>query len=320
MLLCPVMFYGNPGGVGDGNDAARRAPDMDWLLFCVTWKCVFESGFAHPAHGMRPLWEALIGRIQEDGGEVRLGAGVAGLASEAGRVTTARLTSGEELAGKIFFSSAGAVETAALLGQEPDRPAGGISVAEGVALLDGSASEIGMADTVIFYSFSNRFDYGRPDGLVGEGNGVICATGNYAPLPSRAAGTNADPGCLKITQLASFPAWSRLDADGYAAAKRKTAAGMAAALARLKVELPAKGGSGHKRVAPFDDLFTPMTLRRYARHAEAALYGSPVKTRAGAAFRDNLFLIGADQGFQGIVGAMLSGVTMANLHVLKKHR
>ncbi len=33
---------------------------------------------------------------------------------------------------------------------------------------------------------------------------------------------------------------------------------------------------------------------------------------------ENLFLIGADQGFHGIVGAMLSGVAMVNLHWLAK--
>ncbi|MDR3078174.1 MAG: FAD-dependent oxidoreductase [Planctomycetota bacterium] len=310
MLLCPVMFYGNPGGVGDGRDAERGAPDMDWLLFCVTWKCLFESGLAHPSAGMRPLWEMLAKRIREDGSEVRLGAKVEALLSDGRRVAAARLASGEEIAGKLFFSSAGAVETAVLLGEPPDRPAGGVSVAEGVALLSGPPPALGLDDTVVFYSFSDCFRYRRPDGLTDGESGVLCATGNY--------GLGSDTGCLKLTQIASYPAWNRLDSQAYAAAKLETATGMAGALARLGVSLAADAGGVRRRFGPFDDLFTPMTLRRYASHAEAALYGSPVKTRTGETSRENLFLIGADQGFQGIVGAMLSGVAMANRNCLRR--
>ncbi|SVE38023.1 uncharacterized protein METZ01_LOCUS490877 [marine metagenome] len=32
----------------------------------------------------------------------------------------------------------------------------------------------------------------------------------------------------------------------------------------------------------------------------------------------NLFFCGTDQGFLGIVGATLSGISMANLHILQK--
>jgi hypothetical protein len=47
-----------------------------------------------------------------------------------------------------------------------------------------------------------------------------------------------------------------------------------------------------------------------------AVYGSPVKRRDGATGIANLNLVGTDQGLVGVVGALLSGVTMANLHVL----
>jgi len=38
----------------------------------------------------------------------------------------------------------------------------------------------------------------------------------------------------------------------------------------------------------------------------------------GTTYLENLFICGTDQGFLGIVGAMLSGISMANLHVLQK--
>ncbi len=77
-----------------------------------------------------------------------------------------------------------------------------------------------------------------------------------------------------------------------------------------------RGGAG--KYGFFDDVFTPLTLERFTLHAEGALYGSPVKARDGKTSCGNLFLIGADQGFHGIVGAMLSGVAMANAHCLAK--
>jgi hypothetical protein len=41
-----------------------------------------------------------------------------------------------------------------------------------------------------------------------------------------------------------------------------------------------------------------------------------VKIRDGRTPLANLYLAGTDQGFLGIVGAMLSGISMANFHVL----
>ena len=41
------------------------------------------------------------------------------------------------------------------------------------------------------------------------------------------------------------------------------------------------------------------------------------KVKDGRTHLENLFLAGTDQGFLGIVGAMLSGISMANLHVLQ---
>ena len=45
---------------------------------------------------------------------------------------------------------------------------------------------------------------------------------------------------------------------------------------------------------------------------------STVKVKDGRTNYDNLFLAGTDQGFLGIVGSMLSGVTIINQHILTK--
>ena len=65
----------------------------------------------------------------------------------------------------------------------------------------------------------------------------------------------------------------------------------------------------------YQDIFTPLTVERYTGKASGAIYGSPIKIRDGKTFCNNLFIAGTDQGFLGITGAMLSGITMVNLHV-----
>ena len=69
------------------------------------------------------------------------------------------------------------------------------------------------------------------------------------------------------------------------------------------------------RSRPPYSIFTPVTVERFTGKANGAIYGSPVKIRDGRTPLANLFLAGTDQGYLGIVGAMLSGVTMVNQHI-----
>ena len=62
------------------------------------------------------------------------------------------------------------------------------------------------------------------------------------------------------------------------------------------------------------DMFTPKTIENYTGHFNGAVYGSPIKFRNGKTEYENLYLIGTDQGFLGITGAMLSGISIANLY------
>ena len=83
---------------------------------------------------------------------------------------------------------------------------------------------------------------------------------------------------------------------------------MIAAAARFVPGLP--------QAAVDHDTFTPVTIRRFTGHDEGAVYGIPEKQYDGATHLENLFLCGADQGLVGIVGAAISGIAMANRHVL----
>jgi phytoene dehydrogenase-like protein len=66
------------------------------------------------------------------------------------------------------------------------------------------------------------------------------------------------------------------------------------------------------------DTFTPTTIKHFTSHINGTLYGSPTKTRDGSTRFNNLFLAGTDQGYVGIVGAMLGGIAVANNQILRK--
>ena len=65
------------------------------------------------------------------------------------------------------------------------------------------------------------------------------------------------------------------------------------------------------------DVFTPQTIQRFTGHAEGAVYGSAQKRRDGTSHLKNLFICGNDQGLVGMVGAIISGISIANQHLLK---
>ena len=65
------------------------------------------------------------------------------------------------------------------------------------------------------------------------------------------------------------------------------------------------------------DMFTPTTIRRFTWHDNGAVYGAPKKQFDGKTHIDNLFVCGTDQGFVGIIGTIISGISMANQHCLR---
>ena len=60
------------------------------------------------------------------------------------------------------------------------------------------------------------------------------------------------------------------------------------------------------------DVFTPTTIRRFTGHDQGTVYGATHKTLDGSTHLPNLHLCGTDQGFIGIVGSMMGGISIAN--------
>ena len=66
------------------------------------------------------------------------------------------------------------------------------------------------------------------------------------------------------------------------------------------------------------DMFTPTTIQRFTGHQGGAVYGVPKKRYDGKTHLDNLFICGTDQGFVGIIGTLVSGISIANKYLLKE--
>ena len=297
MVFCPLMFYGN-----------AQENDIEFGQFVIMFKGIYCEGFARPQAGVRQILDVLVRKYRGCGGELKTRCAVTSIQAANGRVESILLENGEVLTADKILSSAGYVETMRLLSNyDPtgiEDKAGQLSMVEFITVLDKHPAEMGHETTIIFYSNSDRFDYRKPDELVNVSSGVICCPNNFQyenPLPE---------GMIRITNLANFDLWNRLNEEEY---KVQKATWLETSLNEVVKLIP-----DFRDSIVFTDVFTPKTIHRFTGHINGAVYGTPNKTKMGITHLENLFICGTDQGFLGIVGAMLSGISMANLHVLQK--
>jgi phytoene dehydrogenase-like protein len=307
MLMCPLMYYGS-----------SQPGDMEFGQFVIMFKAVFLEGFARPLEGVRVILRVLLEKYRQAGGERRMKCGVSRIMTRGDRVAALLLDSGEEITAEHVISSIGRSETEALIecdrSNGPDRKEGSVrlSFVETISILDRQPAEMGWdRDTIVFFNDSYRFDYNRPKEAVDLRSGVICFPNNFQ-YPE---GQYLQEGILRVTCLANFDAWERLSPEGYREAKARWFAAMQRSATRF---VPRPTVPVMEDIVVTTDMFTPLTVRRFTGHKEGAIYGAPEKIRTGKTEYSNLYLCGTDQGFLGIIGAMLSGISMANYHILAK--
>ena len=297
MIFCPLMFYGN-----------AQENDMEFGQFVIMFKSIFKEGFARPQAGVRQILDVLVRKYRSCGGELRMKCGVKSLKCANSRVASILLENGDVLTAERILSSAGYVETMKLLTDHNSSNlncrAGQLSFVESILVLNKEPAEMGYNTTITFYSSSDRLGYRKPDKLIDVSSGVICCPNNFQfenPLPE---------GMLRITNLANFDLWNGLSEEDYRAQK--------AVCLETTLKEVVKFVPDFRDSIIFADIFTPKTIHRFTGRINGAAYGTPDKIKTGKTHLDNLFICGTDQGFLGIVGAMLSGISMANLHVLQK--
>ena len=296
MIFCPLMFYGN-----------AQENDMEYGQFVIMFKSIFCEGFARPRAGVRQILDVLVNKYKACGGELNMRCTVKSLICANGRVESILLENGEALTADRILSSAGYIETMQLLtnhdSSKCNSNAGQLSFVEFILVLNKEPAKMGYNTTITFYNKSDKFDYRKPGELVDVSSGVVCCPNNFqfeSPLPE---------GMLRVTNMANFDLWNKLSKEEYKAQK--------AAWLETTLQEVVKFVPDFRDSIVFTDIFTPKTIHKFTGHINGAVYGTPNKIKTGRTHLDNLFICGTDQGFLGIVGAMLSGISMANLHVLQ---
>jgi phytoene dehydrogenase-like protein len=260
--------------------------------------------------------------------------GVRQIVNEAGRAARLVLDDGTEITAEHVISSIGATETDALINAPTAAPGVGsqggaasssrgdldtsdaprLSFVETINVLNCQPAEFGWgSDTIVFFNASERFDYSRPTDAVDPRSGVICIPNNFDFGPGR----SLPEGVVRVTCLANYDRWAKLPEETYRTEKERW---FAEVQRSAKHFLPAPSPlDALERATVTTDMFTPRTIEKFTGHFGGAIYGAAKKNRQGRTTLSNLYLCGTDQGFLGIVGAMLSGISMANYHILQKH-
>ncbi len=297
IILLPVFFFGSP-----------REHDLDFKTFSVLFRSIFLEGLARPTGGIRELIRCLHRRLEELGIEVRLNCCVTRLVTRHDRITRVELTDGETLEADLFISCAGWPETWNLLDQPsiPRPPVGRLSFVEVVAFLAKCPRDLGITQSLIFFAITPEAEHRCPKDLVDCRRGVMCLPGNFSYE------TDGDPQLSKlvrITVLANPERWDELTPPEYE--QRKTQVSQQIfreVFGRLFTVEPA---------VEFLEVATPRTIRSYTGRLRGAIYGSPEKLYDGRTPYGNLLICGTDQGLVGIVGALTSGVLVANQYLLR---
>lgn len=296
MLLAPLLWYGS-----------AEEHDVDWDQFVTLFNSIYREGFCRPAEGVKRILRTLVDRYADVGGEMRRGNGVASIEVTGDHVRALVMDDGEVVTADKVISSAGFVETMRMRSDtSPDcfeNEIGNLAFVETIFVMDRPMSELGVDATITFFTEDERLRWSCPDELVDVRSAVVCCPDNYQ------YDAELDAHHLRVTHLADWRGWFALDGEAYDQAK-------AAQIERSRVAIRKYAGDFEPHVV-FTDGFTPRTVTRFTSHLRGAIYGSPAKRKTGATDLANLYICGTDQGMLGVVGAMVSGITVANFHGMR---
>lgn len=295
MILCPLMFYGS--SVED---------DMDLDQFVIMFRSIFIEGMFRPAGTIKDLLDMLEKHYTALGGNIHLKSTVKRINHKNNTVSSVTLQTGETITCDNVISTIGYEETLQLLGIVSKKSAGKrLGFVENIYYIDKSDTTWNPPNTtILFYNDGEKFSYKKPDSIVDFSSGVICFPYNFTGRKE------VDYIEVRSTHLSNYGKWFELKKD------KKRYKEMKEQISRQSYNvLKQKVGAPSSKIF-FQDTFTPLTIERYSGKKDGAIYGSPVKYKSGNLGYSNLFLAGTDQGFLGIVGSMLSGVSIVNKHIL----
>jgi phytoene dehydrogenase-like protein len=297
MLLCPLMYYGS-----------SVENDLDLSQFVIMFRSIYQEGMFRPEGTIQTFLQMLLSHYKELGGSIKLSANVKRILHNDKKAYGVELENGEVIESENILSTIGLDETRTLLGISPvpqSQPR--LGFVESIFILDHDEEfSLPKDRTIIFYNQDRKFHYSNPGNVADLRSGVICFPWNFQGRKKQKLSE------IRSTHLASYDSWLEKfrEPGTYKNEKNKVSQ---ASLAILESFV---GKFSHRIV--YKDTFTPLTIKKYTSKIDGAIYGSPVKIKDGEIGFSNLFLAGTDQGFLGIVGSMLSGVSMVNRHILPK--
>lgn len=279
---------------------------MDLGQFVIMFQALFLEGFFRPDGTMKDFLHMLVDHYKGFGGELRYKARVESVDRKSDKIKGVQLAGGDYVSCDTLLSTVGAPGTAALVGWPKDaqKYEGQMSFVESISVLPSvQRNVLDAKHTIIFYNSKQSLSYNRPQTAINPDWGVICFPENFHGIPEN------DFFQVRITNAANYSIWKQANPEEYQRLKADCEAQTFATVSEII------GNYQENRV--YHDSFTPLTIERFTAKAQGAVYGSPIKIKDGLTPYSNLFVAGTDQGFLGIVGAMLSGVSIVNQQVLK---
>jgi len=296
MLLCPLMFYGS-----------SHENDMDLNQFAIMFQAIYRQGMFRPLGTIKNFLDQLIDHYQSFGGKIRKNTEVVRILHKDRAVIGVVLASGEIIECDQLLSTIGSDETSKLLSDDPVSPKTRLGFTETIyQVKEIKGNQLPQEKTIIFYNSSEQFCYKNPADFVDHSSGVICFPSNFHGIDK---GEFIE---IRATHLANYAKWKNISSD-----KNEYEDLKAASSCKTLTCVENIVGNFSSNIV-YQNSFTPVTIERYTGKIDGAIYGSPVKIKDGDIGFSNLFLAGTDQGFLGIVGSMLSGVSVVNQHVLSK--
>ncbi|MDR1590485.1 MAG: NAD(P)/FAD-dependent oxidoreductase [Puniceicoccales bacterium] len=303
MLLLPTLYYGS-----------ARENDVTWGQFVILFRSIFLEGFARPFDGIRKILTILLQKFQELGGEKRLRCEVQRIKTANGQVMGVVLADGKIIECDHVLSTIGYPETVKLYDGENFKttPKGQLSFCEAIAIFDQQPQDLGWNDTIIFFEKNSQFFYKKSSDEIEMASGVICLPNNFRYGDGQAM----KEGMLRVTALANYEKWKALPDTAYRAMKKHCFDQLIEQAVKILGNRYLDFNTWKNNLLDHD-FFTPLTIERFTGRVNGAIYGSPEKIYDGVLPIKNLFLCGTDQGFLGIIGSMLSGISIVNRHLLR---
>lgn len=296
MIFCPLLIYGS-----------AWENDMDFSQFVIMFKSIYLEGFCRPKNGVRTVINLLLEKLESVGGEIHFRTEVAAIrTNQDGSIGEIETKKGEIYKATVVLSSMGYPETMNVLNGENNYSprVGKMTFTESIMLLDKKPSDMGQNATIIFYNNRPKYLYRKPTEIYDNQSAVVCFPNNFGH-------DDYEDGWIRMTNMANYELWKELERPEYLKEKER--------VFNDSVELAKKLIPNFDANILVKDTFSPTTIERYTGHFGGTVYGSPDKSRDGKTPVKGLYLIGTDQGFLGIVGSMLSGISMANLYGLMEN-